>query len=92
MHNQSVELLSSSLSSGFSYVNLIGAAAIGGCGDDVLSGGLLTGWLLLHMFTVSLARALRNRLFSLQLSLTISDNKVSLQDRDEGVFRSTKTF
>ncbi len=83
-------LKSSSLySSGFSDVNFTSAAAIGGCGDDVLGGGLLIGRLLLQMFSVRLSCVLRNRLFGLQLSLTLRDNVVCLQDKDENIFSST---
>ena len=75
-------------SSGFCDVNFTSAAAIGGCGDDVLRGGLLIGRLLLQMFSVTLGCVLRSRLFGLQLSLTLRDNVVCLQDRDENFFSS----
>lgn len=54
-------------------MNFTSAASVGGCGDDVLCGGLLLiGWLLLllQMFTVGLGCALRNGL-CLQLGLTL---------------------
>lgn len=70
-------------------MNFTSAAAIGGCGDDVLGGGLLIGRLLLQMFSVRLSCVLRNRLFGLQLSLTLRDNVVCLQDKDENIFSST---
>lgn len=90
MQGQSVGLQSPSLySSGFCDVNFTSAAAVGGCGDDVLCGGLLIGRLLLQMFGVGLGCALRNGLFGVQLSLTLGDNVVCLQDREENVFRST---
>ncbi|TNN66637.1 hypothetical protein EYF80_023171 [Liparis tanakae] len=60
--------------SGFCDVDFTRAAAIGGCGDDVLSGGLLIGRLLLQMFHLALGCALRSGLFSLQLSLTLGNN------------------
>lgn len=40
--------------SGFGDVHFTGAAAIGGCCDDVLCGGLRIGCLLLQLFSVSL--------------------------------------
>lgn len=69
-------------------MNFTSPAAIGGCGDDVLRGGLLIGRLLLQMFSVGLGCVLRNSLFGLQFSLTLRDNVVCLQDRDylEGQF------
>ena len=73
-------------------MNFTGAAAVGGRGDDVLRGGLLIGRLLLQMFAVSLGCALRDGLFGVQLSLTLGDNVVCLQDRGENVFSSTKSF
>lgn len=69
-------------------MNFARAAAVGGCGDDVLRGGLLIGRLLLQMFGVGLVCVLGNRLFGVQLSLTLGDNVVCLQDRDENVFVS----
>lgn len=67
-------------------MNFTSATAIGGRCDDVLRGGLLTGRLLLHMFSVGLICVLRNSLFGLHLSLTFRDNIVCLQDRDENIF------
>lgn len=58
-------------SSGFCDVNFTRATAIGGCGDDVLRGGLLIGRLLLQMLSVCLGGGLRSSLFGLQLSLTL---------------------
>lgn len=69
-------------------MNFTRAAAIGGRGDDVLRGGLLTGRLLLQMFGVGLVCVLGNRLFGVQLSLTIGDNVVCLQDRYGSTFLS----
>lgn len=74
-------------------MNFTSAAAIGGCGDDVLRGGLLIGRLLLQMFGVGLGRVLGNRLFGLQLSLTLGDDVVCLhRDGDENVFSLTNLF
>lgn len=71
---------SSSLhSSRFCDVNFTCTAAIGSCGDDVLCGGLLIGWLLLQVFSMGLGCALRNGLLRLQLRLTLRDNVVCLQ-------------
>lgn len=70
-------------------MNFTCATAIGGCCDDVLRGGLLIVRLLLQMFSVGLGCVLRNRLFGLQLSLTLGDDVVCLHDGDENVFSST---
>lgn len=71
MQDQSVVLHSSPRnSSRFCDMNFTSAAAIGGCGDDVLCGRLLIGWLLLQMFSVGLGCALKNRL-CLQFVLTV---------------------
>lgn len=69
-------------------MNFTSAAAIGGCGDDVLRGGLLIGRLLLQMFSVALGCVLRDCLFGVQLSLTLGDNIVCLQDSNENIFSS----
>lgn len=69
-------------------MNFTGAATIGGCGDDVLGGGLLIGRLLLQMLGVALRCVLRNRLLSLQLILALRDDVVCLQDRDAHVLSS----
>ena len=76
--------------SGLRDVDLTGAAPIGRGGDDVLRGGLLTGGLLLQMFGVGLGRGLRDALFRLQLGLTLGDDVVRLQDRDENIVVSAK--
>lgn len=51
----------------FRDVNFAAATPVGGCGDDVLRGGLLTGWLLLllllQVFGVGLGCTLRSGLF-----------------------------
>jgi len=59
-------------------VNFAGAAAIGGCGDDVLCGGLLIRRLF-KMFSLGLGCALGSGLFRLQLTLTLGDNVVRLE-------------
>lgn len=69
-------------------MNFTRAAAVGGRGDDVLRGGLLIGRLLLQMFGVGLVCVLGNRLFGVQLSLTLGDNVVCLQDRYGSTFLS----
>lgn len=73
---------SSLYSSGFCNVNLTSAAAIGRCSNNVLCGSLLIGRLLLQVFSVGLGCALRSSLFCLQLSLTLRDHIVCLQDKE----------
>lgn len=70
-------------SSGFRDVDFTSAAAVGCRGDDVLCCGLLMGRLLLQMFSVGLGCVLRNVLLCLQLSLTLRDDVVCLQDRGD---------
>lgn len=60
-------------------MNFARATAVGGRGDDVLCGGLLTRWLLLQMFGLGRGCALGSGLFGLQLTLTLGDNVVRLE-------------
>lgn len=63
----------------FGDVNFAGAAAVGGGCDDVLSGGWLTGRLLLQVFGVGLRRVLSDVLLGVQFGLTLRDHVVRLQ-------------
>ena len=76
---------SSLCTSGFRDVDFTGAAAVGRRGDDVLGGALGVGGLLLllQLLGVGLRRALGNRLFGLQLGLTLGDHVVRLQEGKE---------
>ena len=77
---------SSLCTSGFGDVDFTGAAAVGRRGDDVLGGALgVGGLLLLQLLSVGLRRALGNRLFGLQLGLTLGDHVVRLQDGKENI-------
>lgn len=62
----------------FRDMNFTRAAAVGGGRDDVLSGGWLTGRLLLQMFSVGLRRVLRYVLLRLQFGLALRDHIVRL--------------
>lgn len=62
----------------FRDVNFTRAAAVGGSGDDVLSGGWLTGRLLIQMFSVGLRRVLSDVLLRLQFGLALRDHVVRL--------------
>lgn len=62
-------------------MNFARATAVGGRRDDVLSGGWLTGRLLLQMFSVGLRRVLSNVLLRLQFGLTLRDHIVCLQSK-----------
>lgn len=62
-------------------MNFTRAVAVGGRCDDVLSGGGLTGRLLLQMFSVGLRRVLSNVLLGLQFGLTLRDHVVRLQSQ-----------
>lgn len=63
-------------------MDLAGAAAVGGGGDDVLRGGRLTGGLLVQVFGLVLGCALRGRLLRLQLALTLGDDVVGLEAQE----------
>lgn len=65
----------------FRDMNFTRAAAVGGRCDNVLSGGGLTGRLLLQMFSVGLRRVLGNILLGLQFSLTLRDHVVRLPSK-----------
>lgn len=69
-------------SSGLGDMDLAGAAAVGGGGDDVLRGGRLTGGLLVQVFRLVLGCALRGRLLRLQLALTLGDDVVGLEAQE----------
>lgn len=62
-------------------MNFTRAAAVGGRGDNVLSGGWLTGRLFLQMFSVGLRRVLGNILLRLQFGLTLGDHVVCLPSK-----------
>lgn len=66
-------------------MDLAGAPAVGGGGDDVLRGGRLAGGLLVQVVALVLGCGLRGRLLRLQLRLTLGDDVMRLTAGEEDV-------